>query len=200
MKTLLVLLSLCAAAHADDCPDYIKHSPGGDYNNAEDRQGLAAVENYHFTPDVERLIRGVSGLVGADIGYTLEHFPNHSRALAAISRLALREKTSKPHGAHYTVECYFARALRFRPDDANVRSLYGGYLLALGQTDGALEQLQQAAQLEPDNPTSHYNLGLLYLKKKDFDSARASARKAYSLGFPLPGLRNKLTAAGEWRE
>jgi Flp pilus assembly protein TadD len=39
-----------------------------------------------------------------------------------------------------------------------------------------LEQLQQAAQLEPDNPTSHYNLGLLYLKKKDFDSARASAK------------------------
>lgn len=195
------LVFACArAAAADDCPDYVKHNPGGDYANADDRQGLTVVENYHFTPNVERLLRGATGQLGADISYTLEHFPNHPRALAAMSRLALRDKNRKPHGARFTVECYFDRALRFRPDDARVHSLYGAYLLALGQTDAALEKLEEAARLEPANPTAQYNLGLLYLRKKDYDKARASAQKAYEMGFPLPGLKNKLTAAGEWRD
>lgn len=198
---LLALLLLCASAQAaDDCPAYVKHDPGGDYTNADDRQGLAVVENFHFTPNVERLVRGATGAVGADISYTLEHFPNHHRALAAMSRLALRDRNRKPHGARYTIECFFDRALRYRPDDARVHALYGGYLLALGQTDSATEQLEHAARLEPDNPTAHYNLGLLYLKKKDYDNARASAQKAYGMGFPLPGLKNKLQAAGEWRD
>lgn len=202
MKHLAIALILAwtNAFAADDCPPYVKHNPGGDYSNPDDRQGLSVVENYHFTPDVERLVRGASGPLGADIGYTLEHFPNHPRALSAMSRLALRDKNRKPHGAHYTVECFFDRALGFRPDDARVHSLYGAYLLAVGQADTALEHLEESARLDPDNPTAHYNLGLLYVKKKDYDKARASAQKAYGMGFPLPGLKNKLTAAGEWRD
>jgi tetratricopeptide (TPR) repeat protein len=189
-----------AAIAGEDCSAYVKHDPGGDYNDADDRAGLAVVEQFHFTPSVEALIRGASGPLGGDIGYTLEHFPNHPRALAAMAKLALRDKNRRPHGAHYTVDCYFDRALRFRPNDARVRSLFGSYLLALGQTDSALEQLEKAATLEPENPTSHYNLGLLYVKKKDYDKARASAAKAYGMGFPLQGLKNKLVEAGQWRE
>lgn len=202
MKSLIsALLLACATARAgDECPAYVKHDPGGDYTSADDRQGLAVVENFHFTPNVERLVRGATGALGADIGYTLEHFPNHHRALAAMSRLSLRDKNRKPHGARYTIECYFDRALRYRPDDARVHALYGGYLLALGRSASALEQLEQAARLEPGNASAHYNLGLLYVKTKDYDKARASAHKAYSMGFPLPGLKNQLVAAGEWRE
>jgi tetratricopeptide (TPR) repeat protein len=197
----IVLVLACAnAAAVEDCPDYVQHQPGGDYNNPDDRQGLSVVENYHFTPNVERLLRGASAPLGADISYTLEHFPNHPRALAAISRLALRDKNRKPNGARFAVECYFDRALRFRPDDARVVSLYGAYLLALGRTDAALAKLEEAARLDPANPTAHYNLGLLYLKKKDYEQARASAHKAYGMGFPLPGLKNQLSAAGEWRD
>lgn len=206
--TALCLLALAFAqpagaatsAAGPDCEPYVPHKPGGDYTNADDRQGLTVVEQYHFTPGVEGLTSGASGPLGGDIGYTLDHFPNHHRALAAMTRLALRDKNRKPHGARYTIDCYFERAVRFRPKDAKVRSLFGGYLLALGQADAALEQLEQAATLEPENPTAHYNLGLLYLKKKDYDKSRASAAKAYGMGFPLPGLKNKLVAAGQWRE
>jgi tetratricopeptide (TPR) repeat protein len=207
MKTrILPILALCAAPAfaatiaGESCAPYVKHDPGGDYTNADDRVGLPVVEQFHFTPSVERLVRGASGPLGGDISYTLEHFPNHHRALAAMTRLALRDKNRKPQGARYTVDCFFDRALRYTPKDARVRSLYGSYLLATGRADDALEQLEQAAQLEPDNPTAHYNLGLLYLKKKDYDKARASAEKAYGMGFPLDGLKNKLIAAGQWRE
>jgi len=182
------------------CDDYVPHKPGGDYTDPIDREGLTVVEQFHFTPSVEGLIKGASGPLGGDIGYTLDRFPNHHRALAAMMKLALRDKNRKPHGAHYTIDCYFERATRFRPNDARVRTLFGSYLLAVGQPDAAVEQLEQAATLEPSNPTAHYNLGLLYVQKKQYDKARASAHKAYEMGFPLPGLKNKLVAAGQWQD
>lgn len=202
---LLLIAGSAGAAPAvgptgEACGTYVYRAPGGDYTNPVDRQDLTEVEHFHFTPEVERLVRGTTGSLGADIGYTLDHFPNHHRALASMSRLALRDKTRKPYGAHYSIDCYFDRALRYRPDDARVHALYGGYLLGLGMSDAALEQLKQAARLEPGNATTHYNLGLLYLKRKDYEQARASAHTAYGLGFPLPGLKNQLTAAGQWRD
>lgn len=201
LRALCVALLAGASALARaDCGPLIHHDEGGDYTNATDRQGLGVVEQFHFTPEVERLVRGTSGTVADDIAYTLDHFPNHHRALAAMAKLALREKTDRPRGAKYSVECYFDRALRVRQDDARVHALFGGYLLALGEIDSALEQLREAARLEPENGTTHYNLGLLYLRKQDYARARESAQKAYALGFPLPGLKNKLVAAGQWRD
>ncbi|MBA5687296.1 tetratricopeptide repeat protein [Rugamonas apoptosis] len=198
----LCILLLPGAVHAGvaDCGPLIHNEIGGDYTNANDRKTLGVVEQFHFTPDVEHLIRGASGKLGDDIGYTLDHFPNHHRALAAMARLALRDKTSKPLGARYTVECYFDRALRTRADDPQVHSLFGGYLLALGNLDAALDQLREAARLAPENATNQYNLGLLYLRKQNYAEALACAHAAYAKGYPLPGLKNKLAAAGQWRD
>jgi tetratricopeptide (TPR) repeat protein len=42
----------------------------------------------------------------------------------------------------------------------------------------------------------HYFLGMAYLKQKNLDKAAEHAKVAYSLGYPLPGLRNKLARAG----
>lgn len=41
-----------------------------------------------------------------------------------------------------------------------------------------------------------YALGLSYLDAKQYEQAREHATKAYELGYPLPGLRDKLKAAG----
>jgi hypothetical protein len=35
---------------------------------------------------------------------------------------------------------------------------------------------------------------------KQFDKSLESAHRAYALGFPLPGLREKLKRAGKWQE
>ncbi|WP_409030066.1 tetratricopeptide repeat protein [Janthinobacterium sp. CG_23.3] len=183
-----------------DCDDYVRRSPGGDYTNGDDRQGLEVVEKYHFTKEVETLVRGLSASLGGDIGYTLEHFPNHHRALASMARLGLRGKTAQPAGARHTVLCYFERAVRFKRDDATLRSIYASYLLAGGLAEAALEQLREAARLAPEQPTIHYNLGLMYAKKKDYARAREHASKAYEQGFPLPGLKKQLQAAGQWQD
>ncbi|MBW3509355.1 ABC transporter permease [Janthinobacterium sp. NKUCC06_STL] len=194
------LAACCASAGAADCPPYVKHTPGGDYTSAEDRSGLSVVEKFHFSRAVETLTQGMTGSLGADISYTLEHFPNHHRALASMAKLGLRLKSAQPPGARYTVSCYFERAIAFAPHDVTARMVYGSYLLSTGQDAMALEQLDAASRLAPEQATIQYNLGLMYVKKKEYDKASAHAQKAYALGFPLPGLKNKLKAAGKWRE
>lgn len=47
----------------------------------------------------------------------------------------------------------------------------------------------QSAQL-------NYMLGLVLVDLGEFDAAREHARKAYELGYPLPGLRDRLARAG----
>jgi tetratricopeptide (TPR) repeat protein len=156
------------------------------------------VESAHFTPEVENGIKGNTGLIGGDLDYTLRAIPNHHRALAALARVALRDKVVKLPGTKYPVECYFERASRFMPDDGAVLAAYGNYMFSTGQPDKALAMYQQAAALEPENATINYNLGLTYFKKKEFEQANKYAKKAYALGFPLPGLKNKLIEAGQW--
>jgi hypothetical protein len=92
-------------------------------------QKLRVVEDFHFTRDVESLRRGQSGSVISDLDYTLRAFPNHTRALAAISRYALQgggflETIS-------SADCYFLRAITFTPDDAPAHLLFGNYLYKL---------------------------------------------------------------------
>lgn len=193
-------LTACGTTLAADCPPYAKGATGGDYTSAEDREGLSVVEKFHFSRAVETLTQGMTGSLGADISYTLEHFPNHHRALASMAKLGLRLKSAQPPGARYTISCFFERAIGFAPHDVTARIVYGNYLLATGQDATALEQLDAASRLAPEQATIQYNLGLMYVKKKEYDKASMHAQKAYALGFPLPGLKNKLKAAGKWRE
>ena len=193
----IISTDLTAASY---CGELQATGAGGDYTNSEYKRNLKTVEDHHFTPNVEKLISGSSGTIGADLSYTLMMFPNHHRALAAFGKLSLRDKTLKPIGAKYSVECFFDRAIRFKPSDGLVRMIYGNYLLKAGQIDKATEQLKEAVNLQPENPNINYNLGLLYAQKKDYEQAKIYAKKAYELGFPLPGLKNKLMEAGKWED
>lgn len=161
---------------------------------------LDVVERVHFTPDIENGIKGNTGTIGGDLSYTLVAWPNHHRALVSMSATALRTKSVHLAGAKYPVECWFNRALRFAPDDGTVHAIYASYLFAKERTDQGFSELKQAADLEPENPVINYNLGLAYFKHKDYDLALKHAQKAYSLNYPLPGLKKKLIGAGKWLE
>ena len=191
-----------AIAHAQDmaCGDPF-HNPFGpfDYRTATKGQ-RDIVETYHFTQSVETLRHGQStSKIGADIAYTLRAFPNHPRALLAMADLARREKAPKPKGAEYPVNCWFERAIQFRPDDGMVRLVYGISLARDGKSKEALEQLQRADELIPNDSNVHYNLGLVYFDLKDYGNSLKHAKIAYGLGFPLGGLRSKLKSVHEWR-
>jgi tetratricopeptide (TPR) repeat protein len=164
------------------------------------KEELNIVEGAHFTPNVENLIKGSTGTIAGDLNYTLHAWPNHHRALTSLARLSIRGKSTKFQGLRYPVECYFDRAIRFNSTDAKVRSIYGGYLSHHGRTKEAIEQLEIAVKLEPDNVTALYNLGLMYFKQKQYKKANDCAQKAYGFDFPLQGLKNKLIKAGKWQE
>jgi len=170
-----------------------------DYRISTDAERLI-VERRHFTPGVENLTKGETASVGADLAYTLRVFPNHPRALAAMSRLSRKEKRPSPVGSEYSVECWFERAVRLQPNDANVRIVIGIELLRDGKTKAAIEQLKIAETLAPESPNVHYNLGLAYFDTTDFEASLKHAKRAYELGFPLPGLRDKLQRAGKWQD
>lgn len=198
----MALLSNAASLSADPICGKISNAASFgpfDYTDPANKENLEVVEHHHFSKDVELLKSGITGFIGGDLNYTLNAFPNHHRALNAMSKLSLRNKTPKPRGAKYSALCYYDRAVRFKPDDPMVRSLFSKHLLKINKKELALEQLLIAADLEPDNPTTNYNLGLLYLKMKNFDKALFFAKKAYAQDFPLPGLKNQLIEAGKWK-
>jgi tetratricopeptide (TPR) repeat protein len=154
----------------------------------------------HFTSDVEQNIKGNSGYLAGDLDYTLRAWPNHPGALASMSRESLLEKKMTPDGAKWPVDCYFLRAFQFAPDDGVPHAVYGTHLIAVGKEAQAMDEFKRAVALDPENATINYNAGLAFFKAKDYDKALYHAKKAYAKDFPLPGLRNKLIAAGKWND
>ena len=166
-----------------------------DYTNAKHRRDdIPIVERHHFTANVESLRGGNHGDIMNDIDYTLRAVPNHHRALNAVSKFKLRE----PMSGKMSAECYFDRAIRFKPNDASVRLLYGLHLSRTNNQDEALEELRTAVTLDPESAEIHYNVGLLYTDMGNFKQANYHAAVAYRKRYPLPGLRNKLKRLGQW--
>lgn len=172
-----------------------------DYNDpVHKRENLPIVERFHFTPRVESLTRGESGELVLDLNYTLRAFPNHARALWAMARYQLTmSRPWSPADHFFPIECYFDRAVRWRPNDANVWLVHGMYLAKKGDLKAAVEKYETALKMDPSSAEANYNAGLAYFELKNYVRARELAEKAYALGYPLPGLRNKLAGVGEWK-
>lgn len=158
---------------------------------------LFLVEKAHFTPEVQQLIKGHSGRLPEDLDYTLRAFPNHHRALYAVSRYAM-QKRMEP--LITPAECYFQRALVFKPDDAVTHMLFGIYLQRKHKYEMALKQYKESERIDPHSAETHYNTGLLYFAMKRYDDSLAEAKQAYAKGFPLPGLKNMLQNVGKWEK
>lgn len=162
------------------------------------------VENVHFTPamqllDLKRF--SIERLTG-EFHYTLRALPNHPGALMAISRLErmaggkLPQRGITPFTPKITADCFFDRAIRFRPRDKMVRMVHGMHLHQRGKLQEALAEYERAQSLGEDSPNLNYNLGLLHAELNNWDKAYEYGEKAQRTGFMLPGLRAKLEKAG----
>lgn len=118
----------------------------------------------------------------------------------ALIRLSERARSPRVEGAKYPVECYFDRAIRFQPDDAQVRVLYAHYLTRHQRLKEARRQLMAAETTDPRDPQILYNLGLGYADLKDYDRALEYAQRAYAAGINFPGLKERLIRANRWRD
>jgi tetratricopeptide (TPR) repeat protein len=192
----------CLSLHAADrdCGSLRNAYGPFDYRTATaDQKEL--VESAHFTLNVERLTKGEStDAPGPDLDYTLRAFPNHHRALMAMSKLSLRLHRPQPPGAKYSIDCYIERAILFQPDDPMSSMIAGLHFTQSGKIEEGLKYLDRAAELSDGNSTLHYNLGLGYFEQKQYDKSLEHAKRAYEAGFPLPGLRSRLQRAGIWKD
>jgi tetratricopeptide (TPR) repeat protein len=196
---LLPLYEVVYAQAVSNCGPLENHYGPFDYRTANAQQ-KSIVENRHFDTRIENLLPGSTNPWADDISYTLRVFPNHHRALVTMQRIAEREKTDKPASAQYSIACYFDRAIRYRPDDLIVRMLFAEYLIKKSRNDEASQQLEFTVKSAQDNPFTHYNVGLLFLKMKSYDRALAQAHLAMQLGFTRTDLKDGLVAAGKWGE
>ena len=218
VRSLLVALSLAAgfAVHAqvseqacgslaasfgpfDYRADHFRPLPGDQMSH---RDKLQLVEGAHFTPDVEQLIRGnTARLPHGDLEYTLRVFPNHHRALVTMTKLWERAgKSPQPAGLTRPVECYFERALRFQPGDNIARLLYASFLIKADRKPEAVAQLKAVERAAGDNAFTHFNIGMVYADAGLMDDALVQAHRAMALGLGRLELRQRLVAAGSWKE
>ncbi|MEZ5556067.1 tetratricopeptide repeat protein [Haliea sp.] len=170
----------------------------GPYDFRIDKSKLPIVENYHFTIEVEQLVRGVSVShpIG-DIQYTLTKIPNHHRALYSAVRFSISDP-SKDLKRKYPAECFLQRAIHYAPDDPVPRMLFGLYLHRLGNARDSLPHYLKAEAMSPNDVNLLYNMGLVYFDLGKYDEARRYAERAYAAGVTFPGLQRKLRQAGQW--
>jgi len=163
-------------------------------------QNRRLVEKIHFTADVESLRKGSTGSVEHDLDYTLMAFPNHHRALWAYAKnwierypeVSLSYRTELAKQGTPPPECYFIRAIKAVPGDPVVRMAFGVYLHKRDKLDLALEQYEAVEQMNDSYAELAYNMGLLYLERRDITKARTYSDKATALGYPLRGLDREL--------
>ncbi len=143
-----------------------------------------------------------------ELNFILIRIPNH---YVAFSHLADIEQ--KFPGIEYepakagmddtlyfpaTAECYYDRAFRFRPNDPNLRLLMAIHYHKTDRLEQAVEQYKIAESMQENSADIQYNLGLAYFDLQEYDLSAEHAERAYALGYPLPGLRNKLAEVGAW--
>jgi hypothetical protein len=213
---LALILAASTAAKADEfeCGPLKNFNDFGpfDYREPENRVATGAdpmgrikrVENVHFQDDMKALNLkrySIEQLAG-EFTYTLRVFPNHPDALHAMSRLEkvaggkLPQTPANVLTPRISADCFFDRAIRFRPDDAQVRFLYATHLHDRGRLKEARTSYAEAERLGLDTANFNYNYGLLLSDLKEWSAARDYARKAYASGFPLEGQRRRLANAG----
>ena len=159
---------------------------------------LQVVEESHFDEGVENLTRGMTTTPIGDIHYTLSAWPNHHRALKSALDYRLKHPKWPKESRGVPAECYLLRAMRFSPKDGTPYLMFGILAHRQKQYEPALEAYRQADKLLPNDMAIKYNMGLTLTKLKQFKEARELAELVYANDFPLPGLKNRLIAAGQW--
>jgi len=165
-----------------------------DYYKGAGTELLYNVEKYHLGPANDKLRSRQYESGQNEIAFMLRYFPNHPQALMLLTELCEQWKSPRcnPQEA-------FESAIAVNPNAAGTFIVQGIYLYRVKQFPAAIASLEKALTMAPDSVNAHYNLGLAYFETKQYDLSNEHAQRAYQLGAPLPGLRDKLTKVGRWK-
>lgn len=158
------------------CAGLLLQSRGRLEPNAKQRQYLFRTAIREFQYSLDRTTRGTRGFSESltQQGNTFRLLGDDVSALEAYDLSIATNPTYAP--------AYAAKALYYR--DA-------------GKSDEALEVLLAGDKaVGGQSAEIHYFLGMTYFERGEYEKAREHARGAYSRGYNLPALRNKLASVG----
>lgn len=90
-------------------------------------------------------------------------------------------------------------AIKARPEVDRPYLVLSAMIRRSGNTEGAIDMLEQGNKATSyQSAEINYTLGLLYVDRHAYAPAQECAKRAYALGYPLPGLKKKLEKAGQW--
>jgi tetratricopeptide (TPR) repeat protein len=165
-----------------------------DYYASKGTPLLRTVEAYHLAPAEEKLKLRQYQQARNELAFILKYFPNHPRALLILGQLCTEWKAPE-----CLPDVVFEKAIQVRPDEPSVYVVQGIYLHRTKRYKEAIASYEKGLALDPDSMNGHYNLALALLETRQYDLANQHAQRAYALGAPLPGLRQRLQKAGHWK-
>jgi len=167
------------------------------FSSEEWKNDFRDFETYHMSRAERNMAPGGRAVdVMENFHFVLRRSPNHQRAM----ELMIKWSSAGGHDERFAKpSCFFVWGTEFVPDDPVVWRLGGLYFWKTGDVRRAQHWWEEAVRIDPESADAHYSLGLLYFDAGNFESSRKHARAAYEAGYPLPGLRNKLEAVGQWQ-
>ena len=165
-----------------------------DYYTTTDTTLLRTVERYHVVPAQEKIRTKFYSAARGDVDFVLRYFPNHPKGLLLLAQMCTDGVTQ-----HCDLDVVFEKAIAINPNVAGTYVTQGVYLHRVKRYREAIASYQRALAIDPDSINGHYNLALAYLETKQYDLANQEAQRAYALGAPFPGLRDRLKQSGQWK-
>lgn len=91
----------------------------------------------------------------------------------------------------------YRRALSEAPDSISILNKLSSALIQIQKDEEALSLLNRAREIFPDHPTTHTNLGRIYLRLKDFEKAKEAFLESIQINPFNPEIHQGLAEAYE---
>ena len=120
---------------------------------------------------VSQLESGDAAAAAATLDKARTEDPRDYRAHYLYATAIFRESSANPAAARDKAEAALQRALEINPRDARSHALLGQVELAAGRAGRAAAEWERSLQIDPENTTALYQLGLLYKKRGNDEKA-----------------------------
>jgi tetratricopeptide (TPR) repeat protein len=149
-------------------PSQSEQTPANDARSGESRL------NPELAAAATLIVRFQTDAARQQLQHYLNTHPDDGKALFLFGMTYHREKK---YGQALS---YFDRSLKLAPDYLPINHFRGWALYYLGELDESRQAFEEFLKTSPDEPDSHFALGLIDLDEQDLDQAKSEFEKSIS--------------------
>lgn len=122
--------------------------------------------------------------------YSLEYYGEYAKAVEAIKKVyneksyEINMRTGWLHylaGLYIESQGYYKRAINLKPNSIEARMGYVYPLAALGNMNLVVDQYSKILEIDPNNTTVNYKMGMIAFEKKEYKKAQEYFKKITNL-------------------